>query len=269
MFTKKQHYYPRCLIKHFANEDKKLYAYIMMTNKVKYLDYKNVCAENYTYETFQCVDNILENELSSFENKVSPIIDNICDKKWEKLNESDIELLFKYIFLQYIRTDSGRIGFIRSFGNINYIPRKYPYNIEEIKESKNREILEFNYRFKQKGVLKNLLKIIKKPYDMNFHIVKGKNFITSDNPVVGLDEGNQIYMPISPDYCISFQHNSINPSKEIISKMTDEKNKYINESQIETANYYIMSKEKFDLITNLYIYRRFNEIDWNKKSKHI
>ena len=30
MVTKKQHYYPRTLIKHFANEDDKLYLYTRM-----------------------------------------------------------------------------------------------------------------------------------------------------------------------------------------------------------------------------------------------
>lgn len=40
MVTKKQHYYPRTLIKHFANEDDKLYSYIRMANKIQYVNYK-------------------------------------------------------------------------------------------------------------------------------------------------------------------------------------------------------------------------------------
>lgn len=61
MVTKKQHYYPRTLIKYFANEDKKLYAYMRMENKVQYVNYQNVCSQNYTCEGSLGVDNILEN----------------------------------------------------------------------------------------------------------------------------------------------------------------------------------------------------------------
>ena len=50
MVTKRQHYYPRCLIKHFSNDDGKLYAYIRLANKTNYVNYQNVCSENYTYE---------------------------------------------------------------------------------------------------------------------------------------------------------------------------------------------------------------------------
>ena len=75
MVTKKQHYYPRTLIKHFANEDEKLYSYIAMANKIQYVNYQNVCAENYTYEGSSGVNNILENKLSLLEGKLEPIVD--------------------------------------------------------------------------------------------------------------------------------------------------------------------------------------------------
>ena len=40
MVTKKQHYYPRSLIKHFANEDDKLYTYIRISNRIQYINYE-------------------------------------------------------------------------------------------------------------------------------------------------------------------------------------------------------------------------------------
>lgn len=273
MVTKKQHYYPRTLIKHFANEDKRLYAFIRMENKVQYKNYQNVCYQNYTYEGSSGVDNILENKLSLLEGKLAPIIDKIVNNINQNrvsvnLKNTEIDFLYKYIFLQYIRTDSGRIRFIRGFGNMKYISKKYQYKIDEINDSKNREILEFNDRFKQEGVLENLVNYIVKPNFMNFHIVIGENFITSDNPVIGLDEGMQLYMPISSNFCIAFQHDFVNCSREIPVEITSVKEKFINECQIETANYYIMSSKNFDLNTNWYIYRRFHEKDWEKKSKH-
>lgn len=273
MVTKKQHYYPRTLIKHFANEDEKLYTFIRMGNKVQYVKYQNVCSQNYTYEGSSGVDNILENKLSLLEGKVAPIVDKIVNNINQNtvsvnLKNTEIGFLYKYIFLQYIRTDSGRIRFIRGFGNMKYIPKKYQYKIDEINDSKKREILEFNDRFKQEGVLENLVNYIVKPNFMNFHIVIGENFITSDNPVIGLDEGMQLYMPISSNCCIAFQHDFVNCSREIPVEITSVKEKFINECQIETSNYYIMSSKNFDLLTNWYIYRRFHEKDWEKKSKH-
>lgn len=58
---------------------------------------------------------------------------------------------------------------------------------------------------------------------MNFHIVIGDNFITSDNTVVGVDGGMQLYIPISSNYCIAFQHDFINCSKEITVEITAKK----------------------------------------------
>lgn len=276
MVTKKQHYYPRTLIKHFANEDDKLYSYIAMANKIQYVNYQNVCAENYTYEGSSGVDNILENKLSLLEDKLAPIIEKILTKIRIKNNEicfnitkSEVNFLYQYMWLQFIRTDAGRINFIRNLNNIKYTGRKYPIKLEEIKECKKREILEFNDRFKQEGVLEAFLKFFKKPDFMNFHIVVGENFITSDNPVVLLDSGGQMYMPISKNICVAFQSKEFNCSEKVVIPITPKKNRYINECQIETANYYVLSKDKFDIYTNYYIYKRFHKMNWEVESTHF
>ena len=276
MVTKKQHYYPRSLIKHFANEDDKLYTYIRISNRIQYINYENICAENYTYEGSSGIDNILENSLSVLEAKIAPIVNKILtnivikdDRITVDLREDEIDFLFKYINIQYIRTNTGRISFVRSFGNINYVRRRYPYKIEEIKESKNNEILHFNDRFKQIGVLENFIKFLKKPKNINFHILVGENYITSDNPVIMLNEGKQIFMPISNNICVTFQIADYSNTDKILLPYNAGLNRYLNECQIETSNYYIMSIENFDLVTNWYIYRRFHVIDWEKISKHF
>ncbi|MGX7112789.1 DUF4238 domain-containing protein [Gemella cuniculi] len=281
MGTDKQHYYPRTLLKHFANADNKFYVYIRLASKNKfgYMRYDKVCAARYTYEGTSengglDVDNKLEDELSSLEDKLGPIVDNIlktikitrCCRPTVDINDEEIEFLYKYMIVQFFRTDRGRINFIRA-ADINYIPRKYPIDLQEIRDSKN-EILEFNNEFKKEGKLEAILKIFKKPKSMHFHIVTG-NFITSDNPVIGMNDWKQMYMPISQDYCLGFQADEYSCSDNIIINMEKEKNKYLNESQIETANYFVISKCKFDSYTKFYIKNRFSDPDWSKKSRHF
>lgn len=84
MVTKKQHYYPRTLLKHFANEDSKLYTYIVKSDSYVYLNYENVCYKKYTYETSDKVDNILENELSKYEGDFSRVVDYILKNMFSK-----------------------------------------------------------------------------------------------------------------------------------------------------------------------------------------
>ena len=56
MFTRKQHYYPRCLLKHFANENKMIYVHIRQANKKAFMNYEKVCVATDAYETEDKVD---------------------------------------------------------------------------------------------------------------------------------------------------------------------------------------------------------------------
>jgi len=282
MVVKKQHYYPRALLKHFANDDDKFYVYMRLAkdDPIKYMNYEKVCSANHTYEGRSKdnkleIDNILEKKLSSLESKLNTIIEKIIETikiPWRgrptvDINKEDIEFLFTYMYIQFIRTDRGRINFVQSLENMNYTPRKYPIELEEIKNSKN-EIIKFNNFFRQAGNFEKLLKALKKPKNMNFHIAIG-DFITSDNPVVATDNWRQIYMPISNNLCLEFQDDSCNCSDKIIVYMAIRKQKYINEAQIETANYCVISKKKFNICTRRYIRRRFTDPNWSKKSRHF
>uniref|UniRef100_UPI000ABD245D DUF4238 domain-containing protein n=1 Tax=Staphylococcus aureus TaxID=1280 RepID=UPI000ABD245D len=77
MFTTKQHYYPRCLFKHFANENKMKYVHIRQANKKSFMNYEKVCVATDAYETEDKVDNILENKLGVYESEIEKIIDYI------------------------------------------------------------------------------------------------------------------------------------------------------------------------------------------------
>lgn len=160
MTTKKQHYCPRCLLKHFANDNDKVNVYISQTNKILVNNYKNLCAYNYAYESSDSIDNILENKLGHFESKTCSIVNYILKNINPEnliINDEERYVLFQYIFLQYLRTDAERVNFINYFENIfSHQPRNYPISLEEIKMNKSK-IQKFNAVFKQSDRLESLL----------------------------------------------------------------------------------------------------------------
>lgn len=273
MTTKKQHYYPRCLLKHFANEKGKVQAYIRQANTITEMKYEKICATNYAYESDEAVDNILEGKLGNYESKLGPIIEYIIENITSNdlsISERQQKILYEYMWLQYLRTDAGRINFITMHENIfSYKPRVFPIELDEINDNKEK-IIKFNRLFKQDGVLEKLLKIFKKPDNMNFHIALSEgNLLTSDNPIIGTDEWKQMILPISPNICIEFQEDSINSSNNLLVILEPEKTQYLNEATINTANYYIISYEPFTFIQNNYIYNRFNNHNWKLHKPHF
>ncbi|RIM84767.1 DUF4238 domain-containing protein [Staphylococcus xylosus] len=273
MVTKKQHYYPRCLLKHFSNNQGKVNVYIHQANKLSKMSYEKICAANYTYESGDTNDNILERKLGVYESKACLIVNYILkniDSEQFTITKEQQQILFQYMFLQSLRTDAGRINFINLIENLfSYEPRSNPIELDEIKDS-GEKIKKFNWIFKQGNVLEEILKELEKAEEMNFHIaISQDNLLTSDNPIIGTDEGRQIILPISPHFCIEFQHDSINASEELIVILTPEKTRYINEATINTSNYYIISREPFNLIQNNYIYNRFLNENWTIGFPHI
>lgn len=281
MVTKKQHYYPRTLLKHFADDNNKFHVFMNLANKdkFKYINYSNVCVANNTYEVdskekISKSVNWLEHKFGFLEQKLGPIIDKIIKnyeiKIWSSSNigvsEEEIDFLYLYMFIQFIRTDRGRINFIDA-SNKGYVSREYPISIQEIQSRKD-DIKKFNSIFSKEGNFEKLLTILKKPKIMNFHIFTG-DFITSDNPVIGLDDWEQIFMPISQNLCLGFQTDRFSCSNNTIVSISKEKNEYLNHSQIETANYFIISKNKFNSNMMSYIKSRFSDSNWQKKTTHF
>lgn len=219
MFTRKQHYYPRCLLKHFANENKMIYVHIRQANKKAFMNYEKVCVATDAYETEDKVDNILEHKLGVYESEIEKIIDYIIKNIKSKdldVSENMQNKIFQYIHLQYLRTDAGRINFMNLIENpFTYKPKKKPIDLDEIQKHKN-TIKKFNEIFKQGNNLENLLKRMKKPSNMNFHIaISEDNLLTSDNPVIATDNWNQIMLPITPNILIEFQEDKINSSNDL------------------------------------------------------
>ena len=109
------------------------------------MNYEKVCATNYTYESSDKVDNILEHKLGIYESRIEPIIDHIIkniNSSDFSVSEEDQQELFQYLWLQYLRTDMGRINFVTLIENIfSYKPRKVPIDLKEIEKiKKNKKI---------------------------------------------------------------------------------------------------------------------------------
>ena len=152
MVTRKQHYYPRSLLKFFANTSENVYSYVCQSNKIVRVKPENICYRKDTYESGGIVDNILENKLSQIESQIAPIV--ACILKGlvnNDLSLSDLQkdTLFRYLWLQYIRTDAGRINFINLFENIRaYKPRTRPIESQELTEHIDK-IEKFNLVFQK------------------------------------------------------------------------------------------------------------------------
>lgn len=273
MTTKKQHYYPRCLLKHFANDKDKVNVYISQTNKILVNNYKDVCAYHHAYESSDGIDNILENKLGHFESKACSIVNYILkniDPENLIINDKQRYVLFQYIFLQYIRTDAGRINFINYFENIfSHQPRNYPISLEEIKINKSK-IQKFNAVFKQSDRLESLLNhMVLSPF-MEFHIaISPKPLLTSDNPVIVTDNWSNLIFPISPHYCIQFQHRNKKRIESLFIPLTRMQTRYINQATINTANYFVISNEPFNIFHGSYLYNRFKNKNWRIGSPHL
>ena len=147
MKTRMQHYYPRCLVKHFVDEEGKTYAYVGSSKKMIRINPDKLFMKRDCYEADNGIDNQLEIKLSQYESQVGKLIDGLLSLDENRiLNLLDEEkwILFRYIYLQYTRTDSGRIKLIeRIQAGRQYSVRKKQVALREIKEKKSK-IKTFN-----------------------------------------------------------------------------------------------------------------------------
>ncbi|HEM5291356.1 TPA: DUF4238 domain-containing protein [Streptococcus suis] len=266
MFTRKQHYYPSSLLKFFANEKGIVFSYVCKSNKIVRVKPENICHRKDTYESGGVVDNILENKLSQIESQVSPIVCHILDglnKKDLFISDLQKDILFRYVWLQYLRTDAGRVNFITHWENPKkYKPRIRPIEVHEIDDCSDK-IKKFNLVFKNSDNFEKYFLSLKCPESMKLHVaISEKPLLTSDNPVIGTDNWKQIVMPIHPHICIEFQDAAFSSSENLVVVLSEEKTSFLNMAMINTANYYVISSEQFSIDQNCYIYNRFRNNSW-------
>lgn len=173
--TKKQHYYPRFLLKYFANSNNQINVYVRQANKFEQFSYEKVCRKRNTYETDK-VDNILETKLSTYEAKMSNILNEILSSHQDiSISTETQDFIFKFMILQSCRTDSGRLSFINHYLHsilpisTQYKPRTCPYELHDV-ENNQMKIKLFNQIFKKPGELEFFFDSIKRPNFMKFHI---------------------------------------------------------------------------------------------------
>lgn len=170
------------------------------------------------------MDNLLENELASLEREMSPYLDRLINKvligdvKREDVNNY---ILFKYITLLHIRTESNRILFVRAL--LRYEAMDHHMSLSELQ--KNQTYLKlFNAKFKESSSLYSFLNFWYEQFqpEIRLGISKTESFITSDNPVILFYIPNDIdyfgikyVLPIHPKICIYYiASNDKNISKE-------------------------------------------------------
>lgn len=97
------------------------------------MSYEKLCASNNTYETNNIVDNILENKFSKYEAKMSAILENIINNIGKKIlvtSKENQDFIYKFMCLQAIRTDAGRINLMNHLKNpLVFSPRKFPLEL--------------------------------------------------------------------------------------------------------------------------------------------
>lgn len=268
---KNQHVVPRSYLRNFENSDGKVFAYNWVTKKVSEAKIENICSHKYTYEVSnKCRDNILEDELSHLEAEFMPSIQKVIDDINDGIltqKSIDCEMLYKYIMLQYMRTDSGRIMVLRALKGMQ--PLDHHMDLKEIKLNENL-IREFNLKFKTEDELQNLLD---KYYIFDHPMIRvgkttDRKLLTSDNPVIAyyvpnktFFESMKLVLPISPNiclYCFSLDHYRKYQTEQLElpyyldSRLVDE----YNQSIVNVSNYWVVSQEKFNLLDYNLLYNR-------------
>lgn len=183
------------------------------------------------------------------------------------LNRSciDSEICYKYIMLQYMRSDSGRVLMGRAMSKLS--PLDHHISLDEIAQNKDKDQI-FNTRFKNEKELERILNLF---YYLDHPLIKvgvskERKFLTSDNPVIALylsndDLARKLILPISPRvclYCASLDFERIYQNEQESFPYEINKDLAIkyNQSIINVSNYWIISQDRFDIIDWNSIYNR-------------
>lgn len=260
---KKQHVVPRAYLKNFQNENGKVYAYNLKNNKAFLTNVNEVCFHNYSYEAAKKDhNNKLESILSKYESDYMPHINMIVEKfnqgilKKEDINH---EICYKFMILQYLRSDSNRIMYTGAvFGLEDMIIHPSINTLENLDFGR----VYFNARFENKNELKKFLNMAYGHEQPIIHVISTKDLhlITSDNPVIAYYyptrlncETMVIMLPISPNICLYFygmdSNKKYQKQSDVFPEQLHDSDVYkINQGIIYVANYWIISKNDFNII---------------------
>lgn len=269
--VKNQHVVPKSYLKLFENSNKRIFTYNWKSGLSCEKRIDDVCCHNYTYELSNGnIDNLLENELAKLESQFMPAIHNILKHVNDgNLNRSciDSEICYKYIMLQYMRTDSGRILFGNALSNLTSL--NHHISLDEINQNKDKEMI-FNSIFRKNDVLTKALDLLYQNENplIKVGVSEDRKLLTSDNPVFTLYFPNngpssklKFMLPISPHVCLYFIGLDFNREYQCEQecfpyKITKNLAIQYNQALVNVSNYWIVSQDKFDVIDYNLIYNR-------------
>lgn len=241
-----------------------LYAFNVKNNKFINAFPRNICVEKKTYEIKgREPDNVIENYMSqNYEREAIKLIKKIVKQQNIDLNcftEKDFKYIFKYLFLQLCRTDSGRIishSVKMDLNNDFKNPRPH-ITEKEIKENQSiindANILMHDHLEEFDKAIENVWNYFYPRINFGIFICKDSSLITTDNPVLTYSKPSENYptitvieMALSPNVLLHIEILRQGNSKRkkigyFKDDITEEKVKMFNESVIFNANYWIVS----------------------------
>lgn len=263
--TRRQHYVQRAYLENFCiNNGEYINAYNIKTGKEQKLKSKALCVIKDMYEIHGVVDNKIEKHIKEYEDKGIVQINKIITTKTinsDLLSEKDLEDLYKYVFLQLMRTKSGQLIFQSVKENSNFSkPRRHVSNKDL---SKNEDIIERNINWihdninEFDSVIDSLWSTFHNSTRFGLYISKQALLITTDNPVYTDVKPSLAFpylcyfkMAVSPkillDIEILLQSRKIKEENRFFKcKLTSNIANDFNSKIISNANYWVMSSNTF------------------------
>ena len=110
--TKKQHYVSQGILKHFADQQKKIYELFIDKSIVTKKSIVDTMSQNYVYEHSKIEKNSIEDLFAKFESKAFPLIDSLITEIEEYCRDGDniipfkdkIDSIIPYVLLFYFRS---------------------------------------------------------------------------------------------------------------------------------------------------------------------
>ena len=233
----KQHYVPQFLLRNFQiqnqkGKEKSIYVFDKSTEKEYQSPIKSTATERLYYEVKTENENFsIESKLEIFESKTNPIIQKIIQNKSIKcLTNNEKMTLTKFISLQHLRVPANRNRFTE-FTDFFETELNLFETFGKMRPTQEEEKIN-HCEF----ILETISELSPYIYNKDWLLCESKeeNYIIGDNPIVlhntfedshrglGLrSPGVEIYMPISPRYCILLVCNTVR--KKINSLISDPK----------------------------------------------
>lgn len=221
--TKDQHFVPKMLLKHFISDtdnnltfSKKGYLsvlnYDVVDTKLEYMKsggfdwgaiikYKKpteVMKEDFIYELDTLPINTIENRYGNIETKVEPILRNFIksiDVNANKLNilDADIEILIRFMFIQSARSK-------KALEQVDYLDKMFSNLFGN--DVKTNIMLE-NSELYSNTVTSFYSKVLKNYSFVLYKVPKDYHFVIGESATMWMNNFTDLYMPISPIYCIA------------------------------------------------------------------